>query len=138
MSRNSIFNSPFLLGFDAFEEALERVSKASDGYPPYNIEAIGPDRLRISVAVAGFDEGELSVTVENNELKIAGSQANGEDRNFIHRGIATRQFQRRFVLADGIQVTDARLEKGLLHVDLTRPKTEETVRTVRIRNGEDA
>lgn len=138
MSRNSMFNSPLMLGFDAFEEALERVSKSTDGYPPYNVEALGSDLIRITIAVAGFDESELTVEVENNELKIAGRQADDSERHFLHRGIAARQFQRRFVLADGIQVTDAHLDKGLLHVDLMRPKADETVQTVRIRNGRDA
>ncbi len=137
MSRDRGFSSPFLLGFDAFEEALERISKsAGDGYPPYNIESLGPDRLRISIAVAGFAEDELAVTVENSELCIAGRQAeDAGERVFLHRGIAARAFQRRFVLADGMEVAGANLDKGLLHVDLVRPKAAETSRAIRIERG---
>ncbi len=138
MTRGSIFNSPFLLGFDAFEEALDRIAKsAPDGYPPYNVEAVAPDRLRITLAVAGFDEDDLSVSIENNELKIVGRQAEDGERVFLHRGIAARQFQRRFVLADGMQVVDAHLDKGLLHVDLVRPQPEEVVQAIKIRKARD-
>lgn len=137
MSRERGFSSPFLLGFDVFEEALERIAKsAGDGYPPYNVESLGPDRLRISVAVAGFDEDELSVTVENNELSISGRQADDAGgRVFLHRGIAARAFQRRFVLADGMEVAAALLDMGLLHVDLVRPQASETSRRITIGRG---
>ena len=137
MSRERGFSSPFLLGFDVFEEALERIAKsAGDGYPPYNVESLGPDRLRISVAVAGFDEDELSVTVENNELSISGRQADDAGgRVFLHRGIAARAFQRRFVLADGMEVAAARLDMGLLHVDLVRPQASESSRKITIGRG---
>lgn len=137
MSRERGFSSPFLLGFDAFEEALDRIAKsAGDGYPPYNVESLGPDRLRITIAVAGFEESELSVTVETNELVIGGRQADtAEDRVFLHRGIAARAFQRRFVLADGMDVAGAALDKGLLHIDVVRPQAQETSRTVKIAKG---
>ncbi len=139
MTRHSAFNAPFMLGFDMLEDALERITKsAPDGYPPYNVEALAPDRLRISLAVAGFDEAELAVTVENNELLIAGRQADDGERVYLHRGIAARQFQRRFMLADGMQVMGAALDKGLLHVDLVRPRTEEVVRNIEIRAGKPA
>lgn len=134
MSRLSLFNSPLLLGFDHFEEALERVSKAAaDGYPPYNIEQIGEDGLRITLAVAGFAESDLSILVEDNQLVIRGKQAeDGKERIYLHRGIAARQFQRSFILADGIEVGRAYLDNGLLHVELRRPPAASRVRTIRI------
>ncbi len=135
MSRSAMFNSPFLLGFEHLERLLERTAKsAGDGYPPYNIEQAGPDRLRITVAVAGFAPDELAVTVEDKQLVIRGKQVDGGDREFLHRGIAARQFQRAFVLADGIEVASADLENGLLSVELTRPKPESVVRTIAIRS----
>ncbi|MDE3115667.1 MAG: Hsp20 family protein [Pseudomonadota bacterium] len=135
MSRSAMFNSPFLLGFEHLERLLERTAKsAGDGYPPYNIEQAGPDRLRITVAVAGFAPDELAVTVEDKQLVIRGNQVDGGDREFLHRGIAARQFQRAFVLADGIEVASADLENGLLSVELTRPKPESVVRTIAIRS----
>lgn len=134
MSRLSLFNSPFLLGFDQFERTLDRIAKASsDGFPPYNIEQRAENRLRITLAVAGFASDELSVQVEDNQLLIRGRQAEDEDRVYIHRGIAGRQFQRTFVLADGIEVVAAELDNGLLHVDLERPLVESSVRTVEIK-----
>lgn len=141
MSRMSPFNHPFLVGFDQFERAVDRVSRSSsDGFPPYNIEQIGDDRLRITLAVAGFEQEELVVTVERNELVIEGRQQDGEERVYLHRGIAARSFQRRFVLADGIEVSGATLEKGLLHVDLARPKVSSGARRIDIGAGasEDA
>ena len=136
MSRLSLFNSPLLLGFDHFERALDRVSKgSSDGYPPYNIEQIGPDALRITLAVAGFSTGDLSITVEDNQLVVRGKQSDDAQRVYLHRGIAARQFQRSFVLAEGIDVRCAWLDNGLLHIDLVRPEVESRVRTVAIRNG---
>ncbi|HKO09536.1 MAG TPA: Hsp20 family protein [Alphaproteobacteria bacterium] len=134
MSRLTLFNSPLLLGFDHFEQALERVSKAAaDGYPPYNIEQIGEDGLRITLAVAGFSEGELSIRLEDNQLVIRGKQAEEEgERVYLHRGIAARQFQRSFVLADGIEVVRAHLDNGLLHVELSRRPAANRVRTVKI------
>lgn len=137
MSRLSLFNSPLLLGFDHFERVLDRVSRASgDGYPPYNVEQTGPDGLRITVAVAGFRLDELSVTIEDNELVIRGKQADEEGRVYLHRGIAARQFQRRFVLAEGIEVAGATLGNGLLSIDLVRPEVAPRSRNVEIRNGE--
>ena len=123
MNRMSIFNSPFLLGFDQFERTIDRISKlSSDSYPPYNIEQISQNSLRITVAVAGFKKNELDVSLEGNQLQIRGNKKDDErDRIFIHRGIATRQFQRNFVLADGIEVNEASMEDGLLFVDLTQP-----------------
>lgn len=137
MTRTSLFNSPLLLGFDQFERALDRMSKAAgDGYPPYNVERLGEGHLRITLAVAGFDDRDLTVQVENNQLTIRGKQSDEEDgRVFLHRGIAARQFQRTFMLADGIEVTGARLDNGLLHIDLSRPLEEPNVRTIRIENG---
>ncbi len=134
MSRLTLFNSPLLLGFDRFEEALERVSKAStDGYPPYNVEETDDGRLRITLAVAGFAEEDLSVQVEDRQLVIRGRQAEeDEDKVFLHRGIAARQFQRSFVLAEGLEVLGASLDNGLLHVDLVQPPAESRVRTVEI------
>ncbi len=137
LNRLSLFNSPFLLGFDHFERALDRVSRSSaDGYPPYNIEQTGEDQLRITLAVAGFGETDLTITVENNQLTVRGKRCDdGPEQVFLHRGIAARQFQRSFVLAEGIEVTDASLDNGLLHVDLMRPRVEPKARTIAIKSG---
>jgi len=136
MARLSLFNSPLLLGFDHFERALDRVSKvSSDGYPPYNIEQVNEDALRITLAVAGFAMSELSLTVEDNQLVVRGKQSDDENRIYLHRGIAARQFQRSFVLAEGIEVRGAWLHNGLLHIDLTRPQPETRVRTIEIKDG---
>lgn len=134
MNRTSIFGSPLFLGFDHLEQMLDRLSKTStDGYPPYNIEAVGANGLRITLAVAGFTMDDLSITVEDNQLVIRGKQKDeAEGRSFIHRGIAARQFQRAFVLADGVEVNRAWLDNGLLHLDLVRPQPESRVRTIRI------
>jgi HSP20 family molecular chaperone IbpA len=132
-TRLSLFNSPLLLGFDQFERTLDRVSKASaEGYPPYNIEQIGEDGLRITLAVAGFTMDDLSVLVEDNQLVIRGRQADDKTRLYLHRGIAARQFQRSFVLAEGIEVMTATLDNGLLNVDLKRPLPDTKVRTIKI------
>lgn len=135
MSRMTTFNSPLLLGFDHFERLLDRVAKTSaDGYPPYNIEQLGERHLRITLAVAGFTMDDLTITIEDNQLVIRG-RSGGDDedgRVFLHRGIAARQFQRSFVLAEGIEVTGARLDSGLLHVDLERQEPETKVRTIPI------
>ena len=137
MSRLPLFNSPLLLGFEHFERALDRVNKiAGDGYPPYNVEQLSEDELRITLAVAGFTMDDLSITVEDNQLVIRGRQTDDAQRIFLHRGIAGRQFQRSFVLAEGIEVRGAWLENGLLHVDLVRPTVEARVRTVPIRGPE--
>ncbi len=134
MTRVSVFNSPLLLGFDHFERMLDRVSKASaDGYPPYNIERGGDDRLRITLAVAGFTAESLSVDVEDNQLVIRGRHEDDTERAYLHRGIAARQFQRSFVLAEGIEVTAATLDNGLLHVDLVRSQPEPRRRSIEIR-----
>lgn len=133
MSRLSLFNSPLLLGFDHFERVLDRVSRAAgDGYPPYNVEQTGPNGLRITLAVAGFSREELTATVEDNELVVRGKQREEDGRVYLHRGIAARQFQRRFVLADGIEITGASLAQGLLSIDLRRPEVETRTRNVAI------
>jgi HSP20 family molecular chaperone IbpA len=139
-TRLSLFNSPLLLGFDHFERTLDRASKASaDGYPPYNIEQVGVDQLRITVAVAGFTGADLSVQTEDNQLVIRGRQADDDrERVYLHRGIAARQFQKCFVLAEGIEVTGAWTDNGLLHVDLKRPTPEAKVRTVEIKSAGSA
>lgn len=136
MSRFTGFSSPLLLGFDHFEQMLDRISKSSaEGYPPYNIEQIGENGIRITLAVAGFDESDLDVTVESNQLIIRGRNSqDDEERIFLHRGIASRQFQRAFVLAEGIEVKSAEMTNGLLHVDLERPVPETRVRSVPILN----
>ena len=136
MSRLSLFNSPLLLGFDHFERALDRVNKiSSDGYPPYNIEQLGENALRITLAVAGFLMSDLSITVEDNQLVVRGKQTDDAQRVYLHRGIAARQFQRSFVLAEGIEVSGALLDNGLLHIDLVRPEVESRVRIVEIQSG---
>jgi len=129
-----LFTSPMFLGFDHLEQMLERAAKtSSDGYPPYNIEQTGPSGLRISLAVAGFTMDDLQITQEDNQLVIRGRQADdSQGRVFIHRGIAARQFQRAFVLAEGIEVKGAWLDSGLLHIDLARPQPATKVRTIRI------
>ena len=137
MARMTLFNSPLLLGFDEMERTLDRVAKmSSDGYPPYNIEQVDNDRIRITLAVAGFAEEDLAIEREGDQLSIAGRQAPDErpERIFLHRGIATRQFQRAFVLAEGIEVDDAQLDNGLLHIDLSRPVSETLVKTIDIRS----
>jgi HSP20 family molecular chaperone IbpA len=136
MNRNVYFNSPFLLGFENLERLLERTAKsAGDGYPPYNIEQTDEEKLRITLAVAGFSSEELAVTVEERQLVIRGKQNESGDKQFLHRGIAARQFQRAFVLAEGIEVTGAELENGLLIIHLVRPKAEHIIRTITIRSA---
>jgi HSP20 family molecular chaperone IbpA len=137
MSRLPSLSSPFLLGFDEIERALDRVAKAADGYPPYNIERVGreqgsPERLRITVAVAGFTRDQLDVSVEERQLVIRGRQQDDKSRQYIHRGIAARQFQRTFVLADGIEVLGADLQNGLLSIDLARPDAARIARSIAI------
>jgi len=143
MARLSLFNSPLLLGFDHFERAFDRVSKvSSDGYPPYNIEQVSENSLRISLAVAGFAMSDLKLTIEDNQLVVRGRQTDDENRIYLHRGIAARQFQRSFVLAEGIEVLaegievrGAWLDSGLLHIDLLRPPVESRVRTIEIKDS---
>lgn len=138
MSRVSTFSSPFLLGFDEIERLLDRLSKnAGDGYPPYNIERLAREdgkgeRLRITLAVAGFGRDELEVLLEENQLVIRGRQREDAERAYLHRGIAARQFQRTFVLADGMEVLGASLENGLLSIDLVRPEHRKVVREIEI------
>ncbi|MDI6025276.1 Hsp20 family protein [Corticibacterium sp. UT-5YL-CI-8] len=137
MSRMTTFSSPLLLGFDAVEKTLERLAKSGDSYPPYNIERIrvvedGCDRLRITLAVAGFAEDDLEVTTEENQLVVRGRQNDDTEREFLHRGIAARQFQRCFVLADGMRVLAAELKNGLLAIDLDRPEAQRLVRKINI------
>lgn len=133
MSRSSLFGSPLFLGFDHLEQMLDRVQKSSDGYPPYNIEQTGDQMLRISLAVAGFSMDDLQITQEDNQLVIRGRQKEeAEGRVFLHRGIAARQFQRAFVLAEHIEVEGAYLDNGLLHIDLRRPMPETKVRAIKI------
>ena len=138
MSRVPSLNSPYLLGFDDIERALDRVTRtASDGYPPYNIERLAktpaaPERLRITLAVAGFTLDQLEVTLEERQLVIRGRQQDDKERVFLHRGIAARQFQRTFLLAEGMQVQGADLTNGLLSVDLARPEPERVVQKINI------
>ena len=135
MARMTAFDSPLLLGFDHFERMLDRIAKTgNDGYPPYNIERTGENGLRITLAVAGFAMDDLLVTLDDNQLTIRGKQ--GEDDNgrvFLHRGIAARQFVRSFVLAEGIEVVDARLDNGLLHVEMERPVPQSRQRVIAIK-----
>ncbi len=135
-----MFTSPLFLGFDHLEQMIERAAKtSSDGYPPYNIEQTGPTALRITLAVAGFTMDDLQLTQEDNQLVIRGRQAEEESgRVFLHRGIAARQFQRAFVLAEGIEVKSAWLDNGLLHIDLARPQPEVRIRTIKIGRGGQA
>jgi HSP20 family molecular chaperone IbpA len=136
MSRLQIFNHPLLLGFEEFERTLDRIAKSGDGYPPYNIEQRGENAIRITLAVAGFSVADLSVHVEDSQLVIRGRQTEETGRVFLHRGIAARQFQRSFVLAEGLEVTGAALDNGLLNVDLERPPATSRVRRIEIRDLE--
>jgi HSP20 family molecular chaperone IbpA len=138
MSRMLTINSPFLLGFEEFERMVDRVTRAgADGYPPYNIERIAktdaePEKLRITLAVAGFLRDQLEVTVEEGQLVIRGRQQDEKPRDFLHRGIAARQFQRVFLLAEGMRVASADLAHGLLTVDLIRPEPSRVVKKIDI------
>jgi HSP20 family molecular chaperone IbpA len=135
MNTRAFPNSPFLIGFDRLERLLERSQRSSsEGYPPYNVEetTLG---LRLTLAVAGFMKDELSVTVEDNQLVVRGRQTEADGKTFLHRGIAARQFLRSFVLADGIEVSAAALEQGLLKIDLVRPAAQSEVRTIEIKTG---
>ena len=139
MSRVSMFSAPFLLGFDAFEERIDRLSKAADGYPPYNIERTldgeGAETFLISIAVAGFGTADLDVTAEDNQLLVRGRQKDDAAREYLHRGIAARQFQRNFLLADGMVVKDAELRNGMLVISVVRPKAEKIARRIEIRSA---
>ncbi|WP_339714480.1 Hsp20 family protein [uncultured Sneathiella sp.] len=134
MPRATSFNHPLMLGFDHFEQILEQLSKSSnEGYPPYNIEQIGERDLRITLAVAGFKEEDLQITLEQNQLIIHGKQQEEADRVFLHRGIAARQFQRKFVLAEGLEIRGAEMENGLLHVGLQLPLPKSESRRIEIK-----
>ncbi len=137
MTKLTLGTHPYLLGFEQLERLVERTAKTgNDGYPPYNIEQTSQNSYRITLAVAGFGEEDLAITVEDNSLVIRGRQRDdSEDRVFLHRGIAARQFQRSFVLADGVDVGEAIMENGLLHIDLTRKVPESVVQTIKIRKG---
>jgi HSP20 family molecular chaperone IbpA len=137
MTKLALGSHPFLLGFEQLERMVERASKSDNsGYPPFNIEQVSEQGYRVTLAVAGFSEADLSITVEDNQLVVRGRQGDdGEGRVFLHRGIAARQFQRSFVLADGVEVSGATMENGLLHIDLARAVPESIVRTIEIRKG---
>jgi HSP20 family molecular chaperone IbpA len=138
MNRNSAFGSPFLLGFDHLEQLIERTAKsAGESYPPYNIETLAANRLRITLAVAGFSRDELSATLEDRQLIVHGRRSENGERTFMYRGIAARPFERVFVLAEGIEVTGATLEHGMLFIELARPKVESVVRRIDIRSDAD-
>lgn len=131
-TRVSLFDHPFFLGFDHFEREFDRLKKTSDGYPPYNVEQTGENALRITLAVAGFTMADLEVEVENNHLTIRGKQQDDDSRIYLHRGIAARQFQRSFVLADGIEITGAYLDNGLLNIEMIRRVPESKARRIDI------
>ena len=139
MSRIPSLSSPFLLGFDEVERALDRVMKGSDGYPPYNVERVAladqPVRLRITLAVAGFAREQLDVLLEEKELVIRGRQAEDTERTYLHRGIAARQFQRSFLLADGVEIGEATLRHGMLSIAVVRPKARRLARRIEIRSA---
>ncbi len=136
-TRTVLFDSPFLLGFDQTRALIDRAAKAAaESYPPYNVEQLGDNAVRISLAVAGFAPDDLAITIEGRQLTIAGKREGvSPDQAFLHRGIAARGFVRSFVLADGLEVDGARLEHGLLHVDLLRPENVEPVRRIPISVG---
>ncbi len=136
MSKLTLGTHPFLLGFDQLERLVERTAKTENGYPPYNIEQVSDHAFRITLAVAGFAEDDLSITVEDRQLVVRGRQAeDAGDRVFLHRGIAARQFQRTFLLADGVEVSGAALANGLLHIDLARAEPDRIVQEIRIDKG---
>lgn len=139
MSRVSMFSAPFLLGFDAFEERVDRLTKAADGYPPYNIERSldeeGAETFLISIAVAGFAQSDLEVMTEDNQLLVRGRQKDDPAREYLHRGIAARQFQRSFLLADGMVVKDALLRNGMLTIAVVRPRAEKVARRIEVRSA---
>ncbi|WP_053005612.1 Hsp20 family protein [Kiloniella spongiae] len=138
MSRLSLFNSPLMLGFEQFEQAVDMISKtASDGYPPYNVEKVSENKIRITLAVAGFSQEDMQVQIENNQLVIKGKAKSDDDKEYLHRGIAARQFRRAFVLAEGIEVLDAKLENGLLHVDLEQPLQNIAIRSIEIQTSNE-
>ena len=136
MTKLTLGTHPFLLGFDRLEQLVERTAKSENGYPPYNIEQVRDNAFRITLAVAGFGDDDLSITGENRPLVVRGKQAgDSADRMFLHRGIAARQFQRTFLIADGVDVAGASLENGLLHIDLIRAVPDQVVQTIRIKKA---
>ena len=139
MSRVSLFSAPFLLGFEALEERVDRLAKASDGYPPYKIErtidAEGTEKFLISIAVAGFRDSELEIIAEDSQLLVRGRQKDEGQREFLHRGIAARQFQRSFLLADGVEVQEATLRHGMLTIAVVRPRAKKLARRIEIRSA---
>jgi len=139
MSRVSVFSAPFLLGFDTVEERIDRLAKGAEGYPPYNIErrldSEGTERFVISIAVAGFAPDDLDVSIEDNQLQVRGRQKDEAGREYLHRGIAARQYQRVFLLADGMLVEDALLRNGLLTITVVRPRAEKIARRIDIRSA---
>lgn len=138
MTKMTLGTHPFLLGFDQLERLVERTAKSENGYPPYNIEQVQDNAFRITLAVAGFREDDLSITVENRQLVVRGKQTDDSaDRMFLHRGIAARQFQRTFLLADGVDVAGASMEHGLLHIDLMRAVPDKVVQTIRINKAKE-
>ncbi|HLV83111.1 MULTISPECIES: Hsp20 family protein [Devosia] len=138
MTRVSVFSAPFLLGFDSFEERVDRLAKSADGYPPYNIErtvdAQGTEHFVVSIAVAGFGAHELEVLAEDSQIIVRGKQKDEPGREFLHRGIAARQFQRSFLLADGMMVLDATLGHGMLVITIERPQAPKNARRIEIRS----
>lgn len=138
MSRVSVFSAPFLLGFESFEERVDRLAKSADGYPPFNIERSvaqdGTERFLVSIAVAGFGASELEVLAEDNQIVVRGKQKDEPTRQFLHRGIAARQFQRSFLLAEGMIVQDATLGHGMLVVSVERPNAPKIARRIEIRS----
>ena len=136
MSKLTLGTHPFLLGFDQLERLVERTAKNENGYPPYNIEHVSENAFRITLAVAGFAEGDLSISVEDRQLVVRGQQNDeSEDRVFLHRGIAARQFQRTFLLAEGVDVSGAARSNGLLHIDIAREQPEKIVQTINMKTG---
>ncbi|HEY2418009.1 MAG TPA: Hsp20 family protein [Steroidobacteraceae bacterium] len=135
MTRVPLFSSPLLLGFDRFERTLDRMGRAAESYPPYNIEQLAENRLRITLAVAGFGREDLEISLEANQLTIRGKQTDQGERVFLHRGIAARQFQRSFLLADGLEIAGAELNNGLLEIDVLRPEIEVLTRKIPIRGN---
>ena len=136
MTKLTLGTHPFLLGFDQLERLVERTAKEANGYPPYNIEQIDEDAFRVTLAVAGFRRADLAITLENRQLTVRGRQGDEDDgRVFLHRGIAARQFQRSFVLADGVEVKAAEMENGLLHIEVARIRPESVVETIEIKTG---
>lgn len=133
MTANTPFNPPFMVGFDALEEILSRISKNAEGFPPYNVEQLENKDVRITLAVAGYSENDLSVTFEESQLTIRGRQESADERRYLYKGIAGRSFVKSFVLADGMTVLGAQLENGLLHVDLKRPQRRPQAQTINIR-----